>query len=380
MEKNNLKKQKILVTGGAGFIGSHLVDKLIEEGHKVTIIDKLDPQVHPVGNPPKYLNKEAEFIKADILQENILKKALCGVDIIYHLAASTGVGQSMYEVKNYVNNNIQATAVLWDVLINIKHSIKKFILASSRAVYGEGLYMCKNCKKEVLAGPRTEKDLKDNIWEVRCPVCAKFMIPLYIHENVPLNPTSIYAITKKTQEEISLCVGDSIGLPVVVLRFSNVYGERQSLSNPYVGIISIFASRLINKNPIFIYEDGLESRDFIYVKDVAKACILTIQNRKVNNQVFNVGSGEIINVLDVANTIIRELESKIKPKIIGKYRIGDIRHSWVDISKIKEILGFKTAYSFERGIGEFIRWVKTEKPADFYQKAEDELKKKGFFK
>ncbi len=374
-----IKKQKILVTGGAGFIGSHLVDKLIEEGHKVTIIDKLDPQVHPEGRPPKYLNKKAEFIKADILQEDILKKALRNVDVIYHLAASTGVGQSMYEIKEYVNNNIQATAALWDILANTKHSVKKFILASSRAVYGEGLYQCKNCKKEVLADSRAEKDLENHVWEVRCPACAKFMTPLYNRENVSLNPTSIYAITKKAQEEISLCVGGSIGLPVVALRFSNVYGPRQSLSNPYVGIISIFASRLINKNPIFIYEDGLESRDFIYVKDIAIACTLAMRNPKADNQIFNVGSGEIVNVLDVANTIIKELKSKTKPKIIGKYRVGDIRHSWVDISKIKK-LGLKPRYSFEQGIGEFIRWVQTEKPADFYQKAEDELKKKGLFK
>ncbi|MBI5343723.1 MAG: NAD-dependent epimerase/dehydratase family protein [Deltaproteobacteria bacterium] len=367
MKKNNGRKHRVLVTGGAGFIGSHLVDELVEIGHEVTIIDNLDAQVHPGGRKPEYLNPGASFIKADIREAGVMESALSDSEVVFHLAASTAVGQSACQIDRYVNNNIQATAHLWDLLANTRHSVGKVVLASSRAVYGEGLYRCKACAKVFSASPRIEADLKRGIWDVRCPECSGFSTPLYVHEDVHPVPASIYAITKNTQEEISLRCAGALGLSAAVLRFSNVYGDRQSMSNPYVGISSIFASRVINREPIEIYEDGLESRDFVYVKDVVQACLLAMGSEKADYEVFNVGSGEVVSILDVARTIAKKLDSAAEPKVVGKYRTGDIRHLWLDISKIKKVLGFVPEYSFDRGIECFIKWVQTEKPADIYR-------------
>ncbi|MDP2688812.1 MAG: NAD-dependent epimerase/dehydratase family protein [Deltaproteobacteria bacterium] len=359
--------KRILVTGGAGFIGSHLVDELVGLGHRVTIMDNLDPQVHPGGRKPSYLNTGATFIKADIRDPGALESVLPDTDVVFHLASSTAVGQSAYQINRYVNNNIQATAHLWDLLANTPHPVRKAILASSRAVYGEGLCYCGKCAKEFTASPRLDADLKMGIWDVRCPQCRGFTTPLHVHENVSTVPASIYAITKSTQEKISLCCARAMGLPAVVLRFSNVYGDRQSMSNPYVGISSIFASRVINREPVEIYEDGLESRDFVYVRDVVKACLLAMECDKADYEVFNVGSGEVVSILDVARNIMRNLNAEAEPEVIGKYRIGDIRHLWMDISKIKNVLGFDPEYPFERGIECFIKWVQTERPADIYR-------------
>lgn len=359
------KKQQLLVTGGAGFIGSHLVDKLISLGHQVTIIDKLDPAIHPGGQKPSYLNTDATFIKADIRNYSVLESVVVDADVIFHLAASNAVGQSTHQIAHYVSNNIQATAVLWDLLANTSHSVRKVILASSRAVYGEGLYNCVHCNKEFVAGPRKESDLKKGLWEIRCPTCSGVATPLCAHEQISVSPASIYGITKSTQEEISICCAKALNLPVAVLRFSNVYGPRQSMSNPYVGISSIFAANVINERPIEIYEDGLESRDFVYVTDVVQACILAMESSKADNEVFNVGSGQIVSILELARTIISKLNSNIEPKVVCKYRIGDIRHLHMDISKIRRVLGFEPLYSFNRGMACFVNWVQNDKPADF---------------
>ena len=356
---------RILVTGGAGFIGSHLVDRLIDLGHSVTIVDYLDPQVYPRGEKPGYLNRRAVFVKADIRTPGVLESVISDVDVIFHFAASTAVGQSMHHVGHYVSNNVQATAILWDLLANVPHSVKKVVLASSRAVYGEGLYLCERCKREFVGAPRYEDDLKKGVWDIRCPTCLNFAKSVPAYEQMSVNPASIYGITKSAQEKISLCCANALNLPVAVLRFSNVYGARQSMSNPYVGISSIFASNVIREKPIEIYEDGLESRDFVYVSDVVHACILAMESNKADNEVFNVGSGQIISVLELAHAIIKRLNGNIEPKVVGRYRIGDIRHLHMDISKIKRELGFEPAYSFNKGIDCFINWVQNEKPADF---------------
>ncbi len=366
MKFNQAEKHNILVTGGAGFIGSHLVDELINLGHSVTIIDNLDPQVHPGRQRPKYLNVAADFIQADIREPGVLESAIRRASIIFHLAASTAVGQSAEQINDYISNNIQATGILWDRLVHTKHSVGKVVLASSRAVYGEGLYRCRGCEEQFVAMPRLESDLKNGVWEVRCPACSDFAKPLAAHEQIPPSPASIYAVTKYTQEQISLCCARALDLPVVVLRFSNVYGDRQSMSNPYVGISSIFAANVINHRPVEIYEDGLESRDFVYVKDVVQACLLALQNSEADNQIFNVGGGQVVSIMDVARAIVKKLDGTTEPKIVSKYRVGDIRHLWLDISKIKNMLGYEPAYSFDRGIECLIDWVRTEKPSDYY--------------
>jgi len=375
MQLNRVEKHNVLVTGGAGFIGSHLVDELINLGHRVTIIDNLDPQVHPNRQKPKYLNTGAAFVQADIRDPGVLESAIRRASVIFHLAASTAVGQSAHQVNEYISNNIQATGLLWDRLVHAKHSVGKVILASSRAVYGEGLYHCRGCEKQFVAGPRSESDLKNGVWDVRCPICSDFTDPLPAHEQVPPCPASIYAITKSTQEQISLCCARALKLPVVVLRFSNVYGDRQSMSNPYVGISSIFAANVIHHKPVEIYEDGLESRDFVYVKDVIQACLLAWADPKADNQIFNVGSGRVVSIMDVARAIVKKLNGTTEPKIVSKYRVGDIRHLWLDISKIRNVLGYEPAYSFDRGIERLIDWVQTEKPSDYYPC--EETRRKG---
>ncbi len=368
MKIKRLKPKRVLVTGGAGFIGSHLVDELTALGHDVVIIDKLDKQVHPGGKKPAYLNPSAAFIKADIRDPGVLDSILPDTDVVFHMAASTAVGQSATQINHYVENNIQSTAYLWDRLSSKSNDVGKVVLASSRAVYGEGLCYCSSCSSEFTAPPRSEADLKDGLWDVRCPGCSSFTSPRRVHEDVPPVPASIYAITKKTQEEISFCCAKTLGVPAVALRFSNVYGDRQSMSNPYVGISSIFASRVINREPVEIYEDGLESRDFVYVKDVVAACLLAMDNVRADNQVFNVGSGEVVSILDVARTIIKKLNADMAPVIAGKYRPGDIRHLWMDISKIEDVFGFTPQFPFDRGMESFINWVLSEKPEDIYRK------------
>jgi dTDP-L-rhamnose 4-epimerase len=363
MKTTQTERKRIVVTGGAGFIGSHLVDELIELGHSVTIVDCLDSQVHPQGKEPEYLNRKAIFVKADIRTPGVLESVISNTDVIFHFAASTAVGQSMHQVSHYASNNIQATALLWDVLAKNRHRVNKVILASSRAVYGEGLYLCEECKKEFIATPRHEDDLKKGLWDIRCPTCLKFAKPVPAHEQIAPHPASIYAITKSTQEEISLCCAKALNVPVAVLRFSNVYGARQSLSNPYVGIASIFAANVFRHKAVEIYEDGMESRDFICAKDVVSACILAMNSNKANYQILNVGSGQVITILDLARTIIRKLNGRTEAEIVGKYRLGDIRHFWMDISKIRNVLGFKPLYSFDKGIDYFINWVQNDMSA-----------------
>lgn len=367
MTKKQMKIIRVLVTGGAGFIGSHLVDQLTELGYSVIIVDCLDPQIHPHGNKPDYLNDKAHFVKADIRTPGVLESVVKGVDVIFHLASSTAVGQSAHRIKEYSSNNIYATSMLWDVLANTDHCVKKVILASSRAVYGEGVNHCQRCDKVFTAQPRLEVDLQNGLWDVRCPHCHNFTKPVHINEEAVLNPVSIYAITKNTQEQISRCCSRILNIPTVILRLSNVYGDRQSISNPYVGISSIFASNILNNRPVEVFEDGLESRDFVYVKDVIKACLLAMDDEKANNCVFNVGSGEVISILDVANKIIEKMSSNIKPHISGRYRMGDVRHILLDISLIRRVLDYLPAYDFDQGIERLVQWILNDEPAEYYK-------------
>jgi len=366
---------KILVTGGAGFIGSHLVDRLVKDGHKVRVYDSLEPQVHQ-GKKPSFLNKQAEYIFADLRNKSRLKKAVKNIDIIFHQASQVGVGQSMYEIQRYTEHNMLGTAVLLDLIVNTKNKVKKIIAASSMSIYGEGAYLCKKCGV-VYPLLRSESQLKKKKWDMLCPKCKRIVKSLPTKEGKPLFPTSIYATSKRSQEEMCLEVGVAYKIPTVVLRYFNVYGPRQSLSNPYTGVAAIFLSRVKNNHEPFIFEDGRQSRDFIHVSDIVTANIMAMKKEQADYDFFNVGTGKPRSILDIAETIIELYRKPLRPKVLNKFRAGDIRHCYADISKIKKILGFKPKVSFEEGMERLARWSESQEACDLSKKAQVELKKRG---
>jgi len=371
--------KSILVTGGAGFIGSHLVDELVTMGHRVRILDNLDPQVHGDEQKiPDYINKDAEFIFGDVLSKDSLKGALKGIEVVYHLAAAVGVGQSMYEIYHYTKENSLGGANLLDVIVNEKIALQKMIVASSMSIYGEGKYLCRECG---ILAPRLRpiKQMKDNTWEMMCPECGKEAKPLPTDESKPLNPTSVYAITKRDHEEMFLSVGQAYDIPVSATRFFNVYGTRQSLSNPYTGVCAIFASRILNgKNPL-IFEDGLQTRDFIHVKDIVQALVLCMEKEEADYECFNVGTGMGISIKDIAERLINFFgkQDTVRAETVGKFRAGDIRHCFADISKINSFLGFSTKVSFEKGLEDLFDWAQEQNPEDQLDKALSELSNRG---
>ena len=367
---------KVLVTGGAGFIGSHLVDALLERGHEVIIYDNFEPQVHK--KEPDYLNKNAELIRADMIDRDTLEVAVKDAEIIFHQAAMVGVGQSMYQIEKYVGVNTFATAKLLDILANEEHSIKKLIVASSMSIYGEGAYQCDDCGM-VYPALRSEEQLGRKQWEMTCPDCRKDVMPVPTTESKPLQPTSIYAVTKKDQEEMSLAIGRSYGIPTVALRYFNVYGPRQSLNNPYTGVCAIFSSRIKNNNPTLIFEDGLQSRDFVSVHDIAEANMLAMESSNANYEMFNVGTGKATNILEIAQLLIKlyNKDSNLNPEITNKCRAGDIRHCFADISKIKNKLGYKPKVDFEDGMKELVDWGEKEEAMDKFKEAHEELFRRG---
>lgn len=373
--------KKILVTGGAGFIGSHLVDRLIKKRYRVTVFDNLEPQVHPDGLP-EYHNLKARFIRGDIRKKKDLKEVVADADAIVHFAAAVGVGQSQYQIAKYVETNIQGTANLLDVLANEKHRVKKLVVASSMSIYGEGLYECRKCGR--VKPPLRDFDvsppesLPPGYWEPKCPFCKGVLKPVPTPEETPLVSNSIYAVSKKEQEEMVLLIGKTYGIPSVALRFFNVYGPRQSLSNPYTGVSAIFLSRIKNHNPPVVYEDGLQSRDFIWVGDIVDACILSMEREEANYQVFNVGSGKPVSILEIANVLIKLLGIRdVKPEVTYGFRKGDVRHCYADTAKIKKMLGFEPQVSFEDGLKRLINWSRDVKAEDRFVKASGELKKRN---
>ncbi len=371
-----MKYPKVLITGGAGFIGSHLTDALIKSGYHVRILDNLDPQVHPDGNVPSYLNSSAEFIHGDVTIRADWEKALTGIDAVFHFAAAVGVGQSMYEVEKYVKVNSYGTALLLDILANQKHTVKKIVATSSMTTYGEGLY---KCIQHGIIQPqlRTEKHLANKEWELQCPTCSQTMKPIPTNEDALQRCNSIYAIGKKNQEEMILIFGKAYGIFSTALRFFNVYGTRQSLSNPYTGVAAIFMSRVKNNNPPLINEDGLQSRDFIHVADVVDASIAALEHDRANYEVFNVGSGHPTSIKQVAHVIIELMQSTVKPEISFKFRKNDIRHCTADISKIRKFLGWEPKIRFKDGMKELIAWGEKEKAVDMVQQAIGELTQRG---
>lgn len=370
---------KILVTGGAGFIGSHLVDELIKQGHSVKIYDNLQPQVHGKEKRiPDYINKDAEFINADILDKETFYKAVKGVDILFHQAALVGIGQSMYEIARYTEINSLGAAVMMDVIANKKHRLRKMIVTSSMSMYGEGKYVCEQCGP-IYPRSRTEEQLKRKEWELLCPNCKGSARPVGTDETKPLMPTSIYAINKRDHEEMFLAIGKAYEIPAIALRCFNVYGSRQTLSNPYTGVCAIFSARVLNNNNPIVFEDGLQSRDFIHIKDIVSANILAMEKDEANYEVFNVGTGERITILKIAQILIEKInpDKGLKPKIKNEFRKGDIRHCFADISKIRKILGFELAVNFKEGIDDLVDWVRKQTCEDKVEQALSELERRG---
>jgi dTDP-L-rhamnose 4-epimerase len=376
-----MKYTNILVTGGAGFIGSNLSLKLISKDYKVTVLDNLSPQIH-TENSPLYssIKNKVRFIKGTVLSYDDWKKALVDIDVVVHFAAETGTGQSMYEIEKYTDVNIKGTSIFLDILANEEHSIKKIIIASSRAIYGEGKYEC-NTHGTVYPNERIDDNMAKSDFNVKCPICHENVKLLATDETSQIHPSSIYGITKQVQEQMFMVMGKSLNIPAVAFRYQNVYGAGQSLSNPYTGILSIFSTRIKNGNDINIFEDGKESRDFVYIDDVVDATILGIEKDEANYEVFNVGLGEAIDVLTVANTLVKSYESNSKIIVSGNYRLGDIRDNYADLTKIKEKLGFEPKVSFADGINKFVKWVeKQEIVEDKYEKSIEEMKEKGLYR
>jgi dTDP-L-rhamnose 4-epimerase len=352
---------KILITGGAGFIGSHLADDLLEGGFEVRILDSLVPQVH--GNrhgPPDYLAKDAEFIRGDIRDPDIVGKAIKGTNAIFHCAASVGVGQSMYRVRHYSDINAIGTAVLLEALIH--HPVDRLVVASSMSVYGEGLYRTKD-NEPVENAFRSKLQLSKHLWDLYGED-EEPLIPVPTPETKIPGVPSVYALSKFYQERLCSDVAPAYGTSCVGLRFFNVYGPRQSLSNPYTGVLAILASRLLNNLPPIINEDGIQRRDFVFIDDIVQGCRKALLISEADGRVFNIGSGSSSTILNVAEKLAEVLNKKeIEPEITGKYRVGDIRNCFADISLAREILGYTPAYTLERGLEELAGWLATQQPA-----------------
>ena len=356
----------VAVIGGAGFIGSHLVDALLEEGYRVRIADNLDGQVHPGGLAPKYLNSRAEFLVADVRDPAELQKALSGVDAVFYLAGAVGVGDSMYRIRHYAEANVLGGANLLEILANQKHTIRKVVLASSVTVYGEGKYACSE-HGIVLPAIRTAQESAQRQWELLCPVqtgvaaCSKSLTPLPTDEDKTPAPQSVYAVTKRAQEELFLTVGRTYGIPVSVLRYFNVYGSRQALSNPYTGVAKIFAQRFAQGEVPVIYEDGLQTRDFIHVSDVVQANMLALQREEAAGEVFNVGTGRPTTIIEMARAVAKQFDIETAIEPCYRYRAGDVRHCWADITKIRMRLGFKPMSVFPAGLEDVTSLAKSAK-------------------
>nr|WP_263324819.1 SDR family NAD(P)-dependent oxidoreductase [Neobacillus sp. Marseille-Q6967] len=374
----------VLITGGAGFIGSNLALKLLEKGYNVTVLDNLSTQIHGEDGTKSELflkiKDKVNFIKGDVVNSDDWRNALKGQDVVVHLAAETGTGQSMYEINKYIDVNVKGTSNLLDILTNEEHQVKKIVIAASRAIYGEGMY---HCSEHGIVYPveRTEADMSKGDFEVKCPTCNRDVEVMATTEETKIHPTSVYGITKQVQEQMCMVVGKSLNIPVVGYRYQNVYGPGQSLKNPYTGILSIFSTIIKNNNKINIFEDGKESRDFVFIDDVVDATILGIEKDEANFESFNVGTGVATTVNEVAATLKEKYGSDTEISISGNFRLGDIRHNYADLTKIKEKLGFTPKVSFEEGISKFVEWVNQQEVVeDQYEKSIDEMKKKGLYK
>lgn len=368
-------KGRVLITGGAGFIGSHLADELLEQGYQVRSLDNLAEQVHgPEADRPGYLSSEVELVRGDVRDPRAMRQALAGVDAVYHFAAAVGVGQSMYEIAAYTEINNLGTAVLLEALV--ERPVGRLVVASSMSIYGEGLY--RTADGRVVPGrERSRKQLVAHDWEL-CDDDGEALTPVPTDEGKPPALSSVYALSKYDQERLCLMVGRAYGIPTVALRFFNVYGTRQALSNPYTGVLAIFASRFLNGKPPLIFEDGRQQRDFVHVKDVARACRLALEAPGAEGGVFNVGSGRAYTVRGIASSMASVLGcEEIEPEITGNYRVGDIRHCFADISLARRELGYEPRVGLEQGLEELAGWLAGQVAYDRVAEARAELAARG---
>ena len=355
--------ESILITGGAGFIGSHLADRLLEQGHRVRAFDNLTPQVHGGVQRPDYLAPDVELVVGDVRDADAVRRALDGIDSVVHLAARVGVGQSMYEIANYTAENSAGTAVLLEALLD--RPVRKLVVASSMSIYGEGRY------EPEQPAPRTRAQLERDEWE---PAGVR---PVPTPETKQPDLSSVYALTKYDQERLCLVFGDAYNVPAVALRFFNVYGTRQALSNPYTGVLAIFASRLLNDKAPLVFEDGLQRRDFVSVHDIARACELALTHDGADGRAVNVGSGRSVTVLEIAAKLGETLGKEIEPEVTGNYRFGDIRHCFADISLARETLGYEPRDELEDGMRMLAEWLEGQVATDRVDAATEELRSRG---
>jgi dTDP-L-rhamnose 4-epimerase len=374
--RRTMSKKKVLVTGGAGFIGTHLTNALLQKGWEVTILDALIRQVHPAQ---KWAGPAgARFLHGNVCHRNVVRESLKGVDHIVHLAAETGVGQSAYEIARYVKTNEYGTAVLLDEVTKELGNIKRIVLASSRAVYGEGTYECVGCGI-VSPGLRNSATLKEGKWEPVCPVCRGTILYQPAVEGQSVDPVSIYGISKYNQEQLLKQFALTFNVPGITLRFQNVYGPGQALGNPYTGILAVFSTRFLANKPISIYEDGAEKRDFVFIDDVVQSITLALENSILfNYETYNIGTGKGTSILEIAHCLADEIGGTTPINLTGQYRVGDIRHAWADITKARKDFGYQPRFSLEEGLKRFVKWVNEQPmPIDRFQKTERELKNKG---
>ena len=372
---------EILVTGGAGFIGSHLVDALVDRGHTVRVLDSLDPQVHgPDRESPDLIAEHVragrvEFQRADIRDSGAVARALEGVEVVYHQAAAVGVGQSMYRIEDYVDVNSRGGAVLLEAIVERRDQLRKLVVASSMSIYGEGKYRCEE-HGEVSPPLRSDEQFARGDWEMHCPHCDRIVEALPTDESKPLQPTSVYAVTKRDHEELFLSVGRAYDIPTVALRYFNVYGPRQSLNNPYTGVAAIFISRLLNGNPPLVFEDGLQSRDFVHVRDIVQANLKALDRSEADYGVFNIGTGRSLSLMEMLDAL-RDRLGGPEPELVGRFRKGDIRHCFADITRARERLGYEPTMRFEDGIGDLAAWAREQEAEDRVDQAKAELDAAG---
>jgi dTDP-L-rhamnose 4-epimerase len=355
--------RQILITGGAGFVGSHLADGLLRAGHAVRVLDNLTEQVHGDG-VPDYLSPEVELAVGDVRDPGAIRKALSNVDVVYHFAAAVGVGQSMYEISRYVSINTLGTAELLQAMLDLRHTPEKLIVASSMSIYGEGSYICAECSANATPPVRTNAQLRSGRWEMLCSFCNGVLKPVPTSEKKPGGTNSVYALSKRDQEELCLIYGRTYGIPVTALRFFNIYGTRQALSNPYTGVAAIFASRLMNGQRPMVFEDGQQMRDFVSVYDIVRANMLAMESQESNDEVINIGCGKPITILKVAEILARSLGKEVTPVVTQKYRAGDIRHCYADVTKARKLLGYEPRVTHEEGFKELAEWLAEQKAED----------------
>jgi dTDP-L-rhamnose 4-epimerase len=360
--------RSVLITGGAGFIGSHVADELLSRGYRVRVLDALVEQVHGGAERPNYLSDDVELIVGDIRDRSLVREAVAGADAVVHFAARVGVGQSMYEIADYVGTNSHGTAILLEALLD--NPVGKLLVASSMSIYGEGLYA------PVQPRERTRADVEARRWDPLGPA-GETLTPLPTPEHKRADNSSVYALSKYDQERLCLVFGEAYRVPTVALRFFNVYGPHQALSNPYTGVLAIFAARLLNDRAPLVYEDGGQRRDFVNVRDVARACVLALETAGADGRAVNIGSGESVTVTEIAAKLGRVLGRAIEPELTGQARAGDIRHCFADIGLARKLLGFEPSVELEEGMGELAEWLETQTAEDRVGAANAELSARG---